>query len=125
MKTLPSKSLSPWYYLATLCAVHLVFFIFYLISIFEISFDGMWIVQLASLLLILLSAAILFIKNSGDAAAQTLRLLIISVVQLLGYLSISLALIYSDQDVVLVLYALGLSLSILILQTSYFVRRLK
>ena len=85
----------------------------------------MWIVQLASLLLILLSAAILFIKNSGDAAAQTFRLLTISVVQLLGYLSICLALIYSDQDAVLVLYVLGLSLSILILQTSYFVRRLK
>jgi hypothetical protein len=125
VKTLPSKSLSPWSYLATLCAVHLVFFIFYLISIFEISFDKMWIVQLASLLLIFLSAAILFVKNRGEAAAQTFRLLIISVVQLLGYLSICLALIYSDQDAVLVLYVLGLSLSILILQTSYFVRRLK
>lgn len=85
----------------------------------------MLIVQLASLLLILLSAAILFTKNSGDPAAQTFRFLIISVVQLLGYLSVSLALIYTDQDAVLVLYVLGLSLSILILQTSYFVRRLK
>ena len=125
MKTLPHKRLSARSYLATLCAVHLVFIVLYLISVFEIQFEKMLIVQLASLLLILLSAAILFIKNSGDAAAQTFRLLIISVVQLLGYLSISLTLIYSDQDAVLVLYVLGLSLSILILQTSYFVRRLK
>jgi NADH:ubiquinone oxidoreductase subunit K len=125
VKTLPHKRLSAQSYLATLCAVHLVFIVLYLISVFEIQFEKMLIVQLASLLLILLSTAILFIKNSGDPAAQTFRFLIISVVQLLGYLSVSLALIYTDQDAVLVLYLLGLSLSILILQTSYFVRRLK
>ena len=82
-------------------------------------------VELASLLLILLSGAVLFIKNNGDPTAQTFRFLVVSVTQLLGYLSVSLALIYTDQRVELVLFLLGLSLSVLILQTSYWVRRLK
>lgn len=82
-------------------------------------------VELASLLLILLSSAVLFIKNNGDPSAQTFRFLVVSVTQLLGYLSVSLALIYTDQRVELVLFLLGLSLSVLILQTSYLVRRLK
>jgi hypothetical protein len=111
--------------LATLLAVHLVFVFLYITSVFELTFGHMFAVQCASILLILISAAILFIKNNGDPAAQTFRFLIISVTQLLGYLSTSLALIYTDQSTELVLYLLSLSLSILILQTSYFVRRLK
>lgn len=82
-------------------------------------------VQLTSALLVLISAGILFVKNNNDPAAQTFRFLIVSVTQLLGYLSASLALIYTDQSTELVLYLLGLALSVLILQTSYLVRRLK
>ena len=106
-------------------AVHFVFVVLYLTSVFELPFGQMFVVQCASILLILTSAAILFIKNNGDPATQTFRFLIISVTQLLGYLSTSLALIYTDQTTELVLYLLSLSLSVLILQTSYLVRRLK
>ena len=125
VKTNAKKQITPWSYLATLLAVHLVFLILALIGVFELPLKQLLSIQLTSLLLILISAGVLFIKNNGDAAAQTFRFLIISVTQLLGYLSASLALIYTDQSVELVLYLLGLSLSVLILQTSYLVRRLK
>ena len=125
MKTHPNKRIQPWSYLARLMAVHFVFVVLYLTSVFELPFGQMFAVQCASILLVLISAAILFVKNNGDPAAQTFRFLIISVTQLLGYLSVSLALIYTDQTTELVLYLLSLSLSVLILQTSYLVRRLK
>ncbi len=125
MKILPPKRIAPGSYLATLLAVHFVFVILYLTAIFRIPFGQMFAVQCTSFLLVLISACILFIKNNGDPVVQTFRLLIIFVTQLLGYLSMSLALIYTDQSVALVLYLLTLSLSVLILQTSYLVRRLK
>ena len=125
MKILPPKRIAPGSYLATLLAVHFVFVILYLTAIFRIPFGQMFAVQCISFLLVLISACILFIKNNGDPVVQTFRLLIIFVTQLLGYLSMSLALIYTDQSVALVLYLLSLSLSVLILQTSYLVRRLK
>jgi hypothetical protein len=125
VKTNSKKQLTLWSYLATLVAVHLVFLILAFLSVFALPWKQILSIQLTSLLLILISAGILFIQNKGDAAAQTFRFLIISVTQLLGYLSASLALIYTDQSVELVLYLLGLSLSVLILQTSYLVRRLK
>ncbi len=125
MKILPPKRIAPGSYLATLLAVHFVFVILYLTAIFRIPFGQMFAVQCTSFLLVLISVCILFIKNNGDPVVQTFRLLIIFVTQLLGYLSMSLALIYTDQSVALVLYLLSLSLSVLILQTSYLVRRLK
>lgn len=125
MKTLLNKRLVPWSYLATLATVHFIFFMLFVISVFELSFNEMLAVQGASVLLMFISAGILFIKNNGSAAAQTFRLLTLTVTQLLGYLSTSLALIYTNQSVELVLYLLSLSLSVLILQTSYLVRRLK
>ncbi len=125
VKTNLKKQITPRSYLATLLAVHVVFLILALVGIFELPLEQLWSIQFISLLLVLISAGILFIKNNGDAVAQTFRFLIISVTQLLGYLSVSLALIYTDQSVELVLYLLGLSLSVLILQTSYLVRRLK
>ena len=125
VKTNLKKQITPRSYLATLLAVHVVFLILALVGIFELPLEQLWSIHFISLLLVLISAGILFIKNNGDAVAQTFRFLIISVTQLLGYLSVSLALIYTDQSVELVLYLLGLSLSVLILQTSYLVRRLK
>lgn len=125
MKTHPNKRLTPWSYLATILTVHLVFIILNLTSVFKLPFAKVFAVQLASVLLMLLSAGILFIKNNGDALAQTFRFLILMVTQMLGYLSISLALIYTEQELALVLYLLGLSMSILAIQTSYLVRRLK
>lgn len=125
MKTNPKKRLTLWSYLATLLAVHIVFFVLALIGVFHLPFQDVGSILVTSFLLVLASAGILFIRNNGDAAAQTFRFLVISVTQLLGYLSTSLALIYTDQSVELVLYLLGLSLSVLIIQTSYLVRRLK
>jgi hypothetical protein len=125
VKTSSKKQLTPWSYLATLTAVHVVFLLLTLMQVFKLPMHQVWSVQLTSILLIVISAAILFVRNNGEQTAQTFRFLIISVTQLLGYLSTSLALIYTNQSVELVLYLLGLSLSVLILQTSYFVRRLK
>jgi hypothetical protein len=125
VKTNPKKRLTLWSYLATLLAVHIVFFVLALIGVFHLPFQDVGSILVTSFLLVLASAGILFIRNNGDAAAQTFRFLVISVTQLLGYLSTSLALIYTDQSVELVLYLLGLSLSVLIIQTSYLVRRLK
>ena len=125
MKTSSRKRIGAWSYLATLSSVHFVFIILQLSAVFKLPIEQMLSVQLVSFILVLLSAAILFVKNNGDQAAQTFRFLIISVTQLLGYLSACLALIYADQTTELVLYLLGLALSVLILQTSYLVRRLK
>jgi hypothetical protein len=125
VKTNPKKRLTLWSYLATLLAVHIVFLVLALIGVFHLQLKGVGSILVTSFLLVLASAVILFFRNNGDAADQTFRFLVISVTQLLGYLSTSLALIYTDQSVELVFYLLGLSLSVLILQTSYLVRRLK
>jgi hypothetical protein len=125
VKTNPKKQITLWSYLATLVAVHLVFLFLVLLGVFELSYKQLCSVQVTSMFLVLTSAGILFVKNNGDPTAQTFRFLILNVTQLLGYLSVSLALIYTDQSVESVLYLLGLSLSVLILQTSYLVRRLK
>lgn len=125
MKINAKKQITPWSYLATLTAVHAVFLILALVQVFDLPLIEVLSVELTSMLLVVVSAGILFIRNNGDQAAQTFRFLIISITQLLGYLSTSLALIYTDQSEELVLYLLGLSLSVLILQTSYLVRRLK
>lgn len=125
MKTLPNKRIGPWSYLGTLLTVHFVFILLNLTAVFNLAFSKVLAVQLASIFVVLLSTGILFIKNNGDALAQTFRFLILMVTQMLGYLSISLALIYTDQQLALVLYLLGLSMSVLAIQTSYLVRRLK
>lgn len=125
MKTSSRKRISAGSYLATLSSVHLVFVILQLCAVFQFPFKQMLALQMTSMLLVFISAGILFIKNNHDPAAQALRFLIVSITQLLGYLSACLALIYTDQSWDLVLYLLGLALSVLILQTSYLVRRLK
>lgn len=125
MKTKLNKTIGVWSYLATLSAVHFVFIILQITGVFHIDIRQMLVVQSASLLLLLLSTSILFVKKTADTTSLTFRLLVLSVAQLLGYLSACLALIYSDQPTEMVLYLLGLSLCVLIMQTSYLVRRLK
>lgn len=125
MKTKLNKTIGVWSYLATLGAVHFVFVILQTTDVFQIDLRQMLVVQSASLLLLLLSTGILFVKKTADVTSLTFRLLVLSVTQLLGYLSACLALIYSDQPTEMVLYLLGLSLCVLIMQTSYLVRRLK
>ena len=73
----------------------------------------------------LLGMLILFLKNNGDPQGNTFRLLIMITVQLLSYLSTSLALIYTNQSNVLVLHLLGLALSLILVQTIVLVKLLK
>ena len=106
-------------------AIHGAFAILALLSIFKINATQLLLAQLSSLFIILVSTAILFFKNTGDQSAFTFRLLILMTTQMLGYLSILLALIYTNQAAQFVFYMLGLALSVLVIQTSYLVRRLK
>jgi hypothetical protein len=95
------------------------------LSIFKINSNQLLLAQLSSLFIILVSTAILFLKNNGNQSAFTFRLLILMTTQMLGYLSILLAFIYTNQAAQFVFYMLGLALSVLVIQTSYLVRRLK
>ena len=106
-------------------AIHGAFAILALLEIFKISSNHLLLAQLSSFFIILVSAAILFLKNTGDQSAFTFRLLILMTTQMLGYLSILLAFIYTNQASQFVFYMLGLALSVLVIQTSYLVRRLK
>ncbi len=112
-------------YLLSMLAIHGAFAILALLEIFKISSSHLLLAQLSSFFIILVSAAILFLKNTGDQSAFTFRLLILMTTQMLGYLSILLAFIYTNQATQFVLYMLGLALSVLVIQTSYLVRRLK
>jgi hypothetical protein len=106
-------------------AIHGAFAILALLSIFKINSTQLLLAQLSSLFIFLVSAAILFLKNNGNQSAFTFRLLILMTTQMLGYLSILLAFIYTNQAAQFVFYMLGLALSVLVIQTSYLVRRLK
>jgi hypothetical protein len=106
-------------------AIHGAFTILALLSIFKINSNQLLLAQLSSLFIILVSTAILFLKNNGNQSAFTFRLLILMTTQMLGYLSILLAFIYTNQAAQFVFYMLGLALSVLVIQTSYLVRRLK
>lgn len=125
MKTSSRKRIGAWSYLATLSSVHFVFIILQLSAIFDLPLNQMFIIQMTSLVIVFISSGVLFVKNNNEPVAQAFRILIITVTQLLGYLSACLALIYTDQSTEMVLYLLALALSVLILQTSYLVRRLK
>jgi hypothetical protein len=106
-------------------AIHGAFAILALLSIFKINSNQLLLAQLSSLFIILVSTAILFLKNNGNQSVFTFRLLILMTTQMLGYLSILLAFIYTNQAAQFVFYMLGLALSVLVIQTSYLVRRLK
>jgi len=106
-------------------AIHGAFAILALLSIFKINSNQLLLAQLSSLFIILVSTAILFLKNNGNQTAFTFRLLILMTTQMLGFLSILLAFIYTNQAAQFVFYMLGLALSVLVIQTSYLVRRLK
>jgi hypothetical protein len=64
-------------------------------------------------------------KKKNDPVANTFRLLIMITVQLLSFLSISLALIYTQQSTAIILHLLGIALTIIISQTLFLVRDLK
>ena len=73
----------------------------------------------------LLGLLILFVKKEKDPQADTFRLLIMITVQLLSFLSICLALIYTDQSNSLVLHLLAIALVMITTQTIYLAKRLK
>jgi hypothetical protein len=73
----------------------------------------------------LIGLLILFIKKEKDPQADTFRLLIMITFQLLSFLSICLALIYTNQPNSLVLHELGMALTMIIVQTVYLAKRLK
>ena len=66
-----------------------------------------------------------YAKKKVDPQADTFRLLIMITVQLLSFLSVCLALIYTNQSNNLVLHLLGLALTLIVVQTVFIVRRLK
>jgi hypothetical protein len=68
---------------------------------------------------------ILYWNKKNDPVANTFRLLIMITVQLLSFLSISLALIYTNQSTSIVVHLLGLALSIIFAQTLFIARQLK
>lgn len=68
---------------------------------------------------------ILYLKKTNDPQADTFRLLIMITVQLLSYLSICLALIYTNQRDSIVLHLLGLALVLILAQTMFIVNQLK
>jgi hypothetical protein len=73
----------------------------------------------------LIGLLILYAKKEADPQADTFRLLIMITVQLLSFLSVCLALIYTNQSNNLVLHLLGLALTLIVVQTVFIVRRLK
>lgn len=73
----------------------------------------------------LIGLFILFVKKEKDPQADTFRLLIMITVQLLSFLSICLALIYTNQSNSLVIHLLGMALTMITVQTIYLAKRLK
>jgi hypothetical protein len=73
----------------------------------------------------LVGLLILFVKKEKNPQADTFRLLIMITVQLLSFLSICLALIYTNQSNALVLHLLAIALVMITTQTIYLAKRLK
>lgn len=126
MKTKNRRPIGIKSYLAVLFSVHVVFVILQLTKVFNIDIQHMLVVQFISLLITFLSAAVLFVNNNNrDASAQIIRLIVLIVLQLIGYMSSCAALILTYKPRTLVMYLLSMALSVLVFQTSYLVRRLK
>lgn len=68
---------------------------------------------------------ILYLKKKSDPQVDTFRLLILITVQLLSYLSVCLALIYTNQPDTLALHLLALALSNIVAQTVFLVKSIK
>lgn len=112
-------------YLLSMFAIHVAFLLLAILDIFKLTLSQISAAQISSLFIVLVSAVILFFKNNGNQSAFTMRLLVLTTTQMLGYLSVLLALIYTNQATYFIFYLLGLSLAVLVIQTSYIVRRLK
>lgn len=119
------RRFTAWSYLLSMLSIHLAFAFLDFIGIYKLTQRELLIAQFSSFFIILISTGILFFQNKGNPEAFTLRLLVLTTTQMLGYLSVLLALIYTNQATYFIFYLLGLSLAVLVIQTSYIVRRLK
>ena len=106
----------------------LIFGFFYLFTLTNLSnlapSDALFCIG-TSLFIELVGLLILYAKKEIDPQADTFRLLIMITVQLLSFLSVCLALIYTNQSNNLVLHLLGLALTLIVVQTVFIVHRLK
>jgi hypothetical protein len=73
----------------------------------------------------LVGLLILFVKKEKDPQADTFRLLILITVQLLSFMSICMALVYTNQPDAIVLHLLAIALVMITAQTIYLAKRLK
>ncbi len=110
-------------------SIYLVIFVaFYLFTLSGFSnlscSDSLFCIG-ASAFIGLIGLLILYVKKEVDAFADTFRLLIMITVQLLSFLSICLALIYTNQSNQLVLHLLALALAMIVVQTIYIAGQLK
>jgi hypothetical protein len=106
----------------------LIFGSFYLLTMTKLSHlsfgDTLFCIG-TSAFIELIGLLILYAKKKADPQADTFRLLIMITVQLLSFLSVCLALIYTNQSNALVLHLLGLAMTLIVVQTVFIVRRLK
>ena len=72
-----------------------------------------------------LGLLILYLKKEKNPQIDTFRLLIMITVQLLSFLSVCLALIYTNQSNDLVIHLLAIALAMIAVQTIYLANRLK
>lgn len=106
----------------------LIFGIFYLLTMTKLShlsFGDTFFCIGTSAFIELIGLLILYGKKKANPQADTFRLLIMITVQLLSFLSVCLALIYTNQSNALVLHLLGLATTLIVVQTVFIVRRLK
>ncbi len=106
----------------------LIFGFFYLFTLTEWSTlsnsDALFCIGTSGFIA-LVGLLILFVKKKKDPQADTFRLLILITVQLLSFMSICMALVYTNQSDAIVLHLLAIALVMITAQTIYLAKRLK
>jgi EamA domain-containing membrane protein RarD len=106
----------------------LIFGFFYLFTLTEWSAlsnsDALFCIGTSGFIA-LVGLLILFVKKEKDPQADTFRLLILITVQLLSFMSICMALVYTNQSDAIVLHLLAIALVMITAQTIYLAKRLK
>lgn len=119
------KNNSPLKLGAIYAFVFLFFFLFNVIFPIGLSPKETVIILLFASIISLIGLFILYFKKDNDPQKNTFRLLIMISVQLLSFLTVSLAMIYTKQSKVFILTFLALCLCLIIAQTIFLVRSLK
>ncbi|MFM1946917.1 MAG: hypothetical protein RL207_1200 [Bacteroidota bacterium] len=106
----------------------LIFGFFYLFTLTEWSAlsnsDALFCIGTSGFIA-LVGLLILLVKKEKDPQADTFRLLILITVQLLSFMSICMALVYTNQSDAIVLHLLAIALVMITAQTIYLAKRLK